>query len=152
MDYGRLTDHMGKKIDFTNVILIMTSNVGAEEIIKEKVGFLGSHSSNDNEKAISNFFSPEFRNRLDAIINFDKLNKKDSMKIVDKFLMELESQLADKDVTLNVSVLAKNKIQELGFDIINGARPMARVIQEKIKIPISELNLKIKEPLWFHKG
>ena len=76
MDYGRLTDHMGKKIDFTNVILIMTSNVGAEEIIKEKVGFLGSHTSNDNEKAISSFFSPEFRNRLDAIINFDKLKKK----------------------------------------------------------------------------
>ena len=73
----------GKKIDL-NVILIMTSNVGAEEIIKE-VGFLGSHSSNDNEKAISNFFSPEFRNRLDAIINFDKLSKKDSMRIVDKF-------------------------------------------------------------------
>ena len=151
MDYGRLTDHMGKKIDFTNVILIMTSNVGAEEIIKEKVGFLGSHTSNDNEKAISNFFSPEFRNRLDAIINFDKLNKKDSMKIVDKFLMELESQLADKDVTLNVSVLAKNKIQELGFDIINGARPMAKVIQEKIKIPISELILKSKNLSGFIK-
>ena len=151
MDYGRLTDHMGKKIDFTNVILIMTSNVGAEEIIKEKVGFLGSHSSNDNEKAISSFFSPEFRNRLDAIINFDKLGKKDSMKIVDKFLMELESQLVDKDVSLNVSVLAKNKIQELGFDIVNGARPMAKVIQEKIKIPISELILKSKNLSGFIK-
>ena len=151
MDYGRLTDHMGKKIDFTNVILIMTSNVGAEEIIKEKVGFLGSHSSNDNEKAISNFFSPEFRNRLDAIINFDKLSKKDSMRIVDKFLMELESQLVDKDVTLNVTASAKNKIQDLGFDTINGARPMAKVIQEKIKIPISEFILKSKKLSGFIK-
>tara|TARA_B100000287_G_scaffold428819_1_gene480911 strand:- start:280 stop:2550 length:2271 start_codon:yes stop_codon:yes gene_type:complete len=145
MDYGRLTDHMGKKIDFTNVILIMTSNVGADQIIKEKVGFLATYSSNDNEKALSNFFSPEFRNRLDAVINFAKLSKKDSMKIVDKFLMELESQLVDKDLSLNVTQLAKNKIQELGFDIINGARPMAKVIQEKIKIPISEIILKSKK-------
>ena len=145
MDYGRLTNHMGKKIDFTNVILIMTSNVGADQIIKEKVGFLATYSSNDNEKALSNFFSPEFRNRLDAVINFAKLSKKDSMKIVDKFLMELESQLVDKDLSLNVTQLAKNKIQELGFDIINGARPMAKVIQEKIKIPISEIILKSKK-------
>ena len=76
MDYGRLTDHMGKRIDFTNVILIMTSNVGANEIVKEKVGFLGNFASNDNEKEINSFFSPEFRNRLDAVINFDKLGKK----------------------------------------------------------------------------
>ncbi|MAZ46153.1 MAG: ATP-dependent Clp protease ATP-binding subunit ClpA [Rickettsiales bacterium] len=146
MDYGRLTDHMGKRIDFTNVILIMTSNVGANELIKEKVGFLANFSSNDNEKEINSFFSPEFRNRLDAIINFDKLRKKESIKIVDKFLMELESQIVDKDLTLNVTTSAKNRIQELGFDVINGARPMARVIQEKIKIPLSEILLKTKKP------
>ncbi len=146
MDYGRLTDHMGKRIDFTNVILIMTSNVGANEIIKEKVGFLPNSTANDNEKEINSFFSPEFRNRLDAIINFDKLGKKESIKIVEKFLMELESQLVDKDLTLNVTASAKTRIQELGFDVINGARPMARVIQEKLKIPLSEILLKTKRP------
>ena len=146
MDYGRLTDHMGKRIDFTNVILIMTSNVGASQIIKEKVGFLANFTANDNEKEINSFFSPEFRNRLDAIINFDKLGQKESIKIVEKFLMELESQLVDKDLTLNVTASAKNKIQELGFDVINGARPMARVIQEKLKIPLSEILLKTKKP------
>ncbi len=146
MDYGRLTDHMGKRIDFTNVILIMTSNVGANEIIKEKVGFLANFTANDNEREINSFFSPEFRNRLDAIINFDKLGKKESIKIVEKFLMELELQLVDKDLTLNVAVSAKNRIQELGFDVINGARPMGRVIQEKIKIPLSEILLKTKTP------
>ena len=145
MDYGRLTDHMGKKIDFTNVILIMTSNVGADQIIKEKVGFLANYTSNDNEKEVNSFFSPEFRNRLDAIINFEKLGKRDSLKVVDKFLMELELQLVDKDLTLKVTPDAKNKILELGFDPINGARPMAKIIQEKIKIPISELILKSKK-------
>tara|TARA_B100000963_G_scaffold205814_1_gene179239 strand:- start:403 stop:2673 length:2271 start_codon:yes stop_codon:yes gene_type:complete len=146
MDYGKLTDHMGKKIDFTNVILIMTSNVGANEIIKEKVGFLANFTANDNDKEINSFFSPEFRNRLDSIINFEKLGKKESIKIVEKFLMELESQLVDKDLTLNVTASAKNRIQELGFDVINGARPMARVIQDKIKIPLSEILLKTKKP------
>ena len=137
---------MGKRIDFTNVILIMTSNVGASQIIKEKVGFLANFTANDNEKEVNSFFSPEFRNRLDAIINFDKLGQKESIKIVEKFLMELESQLVDKDLTLNVTASAKNKIQELGFDVINGARPMARVIQEKLKIPLSEILLKTKKP------
>tara|TARA_Y100001954_G_C15436114_1_gene419202 strand:- start:155 stop:619 length:465 start_codon:yes stop_codon:yes gene_type:complete len=124
----------------------MTSNIGANEIIKEKVGFLANSTANDNEKEINNFFSPEFRNRLDAIINFEKLGKKESIKIVEKFLMELESQLVDKDLTLSVTTSAKNRIQELGFDVVNGARPMARVIQEKIKIPLSEILLKTKKP------
>ncbi|MFL2678855.1 MAG: ATP-dependent Clp protease ATP-binding subunit ClpA [Alphaproteobacteria bacterium] len=145
MDYGRLTDHMGKSIDFTNVILIMTSNIGANEIIKEKIGFLGDFSNNDNEKAISSFFSPEFRNRIDAIINFQMLGRKESMKIVDKLLMELETLLVDKDLTLNVSEKVKKKVQDLGFDKNNGARPMAKVIQEKIKVPLSEIILKSKQ-------
>ena len=145
MDYGRLTDHLGKSIDFTNVILIMTSNIGANEIVKEKVGFLGDFSETDNKEAIKKFFSPEFRNRLDAVVNFRMLDEKNSMKVVDKFLMELESLLIDKDLSLNVSKLAKQKILELGFDVLNGARPMGRIIEEKIKIPLSEFILKSKK-------
>ena len=145
MDYGRLTDHLGKNIDFTNVILIMTSNIGANEIIKEKVGFLGNISETDNKSAINKFFSPEFRNRLDATVNFKMLSKKNSMKVVDKFLMELESLLIDKNLNLNVSKFAKQKLFELGFDFVNGARPMARIIEQKIKIPLSEFILKSKE-------
>ena len=146
MDYGRLTDHLGKNIDFTNVILIMTSNIGANEIVKERVGFLGEFSEADNNNAIKKFFSPEFRNRLDAVINFKMLNEKNSLKIVDKFLMELESQLMDKNLSLNVTSAAKKMILDLGFDLVSGARPMARVIQEKIKIPLSEFILKSKNP------
>ena len=142
MDYGKLTDHLGKKVDFTNVILIMTSNIGAEDLVKEKVGFLGENVKEDNHKAISKFFSPEFRNRLDSIVNFEMLNKQNSIKVVEKFLMELESVLIDKNIALNVSEEAKLKILDLGFDHVNGARPMARVIEEKIKLPIAELMLK----------
>ncbi len=144
MDYGKLTDHLGKGIDFTNVILIMTSNVGASDLVKEKVGFLGNQSENDNAKAVNNFFSPEFRNRLDAVVNFKMLNEKNCMKVVDKFLMELEAILVDKDLTLNVSQNAKKKLLDLGFDAINGARPMARIIQEKIKVPLSDILLQKK--------
>ena len=142
MDYGKLTDHLGKKVDFTNVILIMTSNIGADDLIKENVGFLGENIKNDNEKAVQKFFSPEFRNRLDAIVNFEMLNKNNSIKVVDKFFMELESILIENNISLNVTDNAKAKILELGFDLINGARPMARIIQEKIKVPLSEIMLK----------
>ena len=144
MDYGKLTDHLGKTVDFTNVILIMTSNVGAGELDKESVGFLSNSSKNDNEKIINNFFSPEFRNRLDAIVKFQMLNSSNSMKVVDKFLMELESLLVEKDLSLNVTINAKKKLLELGFDSKNGARPMARIIQEKIKIPLAEVLLQYK--------
>ncbi len=142
MDYGKLTDHLGKKVDFTNVILIMTSNIGAEEIVKENVGFLGENSVNDNQKAITKFFSPEFRNRLDSIVNFEMLNKQNSIKVVDKFLMELELMLMDKNISLSVGELAKSELLDLGFDMVNGARPMARVIENKIKIPLADLMLK----------
>jgi len=144
MDYGKLTDHLGKTVDFTNVILIMTSNVGASELVKENIGFLESNSKLDNEKEIKNYFSPEFRNRLDAVVNFQMLNSIDSLKVVEKFLIELESLLVEKDLSLNVSKIAKQKLLEMGFDVNYGARPMERVIQEKIKIPLSELLLKIK--------
>ena len=85
MDYGKLTDHLGKKVDFTNVILIMTSNIGAEDLVKEKVGFLGENVKEDNQKAISKFFSPEFRNRLDSIVNFEMLNNKIQSKLLKSF-------------------------------------------------------------------
>ena len=142
MDYGKLTDHLGKKVDFTNAILVMTSNVGAVDIVREKIGFLNDKSVKDNEKAIQNFFSPEFRNRLDATVNFKMLDKNNSLKIVDKFLMELELQLFEKEISLNVTQKAKDSLLNLGFDSVNGARPMARVIQDQIKIPLANLLLK----------
>ncbi len=147
MDYGKLTDHLGKKVDFTNVILIMTSNIGAEDIVKEKVGFLGENVKDDNQKAISKFFSPEFRNRLDSIVNFEMLNKQNAIKVVEKFLMELESILINKNITLSINDKAKSKILELGFNNIDGARPMARVIEEKIKLPLADIMLKKNENL-----
>ena len=147
MDYGKLTDHLGKKVDFTNVILIMTSNIGAEDIVREKVGFLGENAKDDNQKAISKFFSPEFRNRLDSIVNFEMLNKQNAIKVVDKFLMELESILINKNITLSINEKAKSKILELGFNNINGARPMARVIEEKIKLPLADIMLKKNDKL-----
>ena len=147
MDYGKLTDHLGKKVDFTNVILIMTSNIGAEDIVREKVGFLGENAKDDNQKAISKFFSPEFRNRLDSIVNFEMLNKQNAIKVVEKFLMELESILINKNITLSINEKAKSKILELGFNNIDGARPMARVIEEKIKLPLADIMLKKNDNL-----
>ena len=120
----------------------MTSNVGAIDIVRDKIGFLNEKSIQDNEKAIKNFFSPEFRNRLDAIVNFKMLNKAHSLKIVDKFLMELENLLFEKELSLSVTKEAKLVLLEKGFDPINGARPMAKVIQDKIKVPLADLLLK----------
>ena len=142
MDYGKLTDHLGKTVDFSNVILIMTSNIGASDIVREKIGFFDNKNQVDIDKALQNFFSPEFRNRLDAVVQFNMLNEKNCLKVVDKFLIELESLLVDKNYLLNVSKSAKLMLLELGFDSQNGARPMARIIQEKIKVPLSELLLK----------
>tara|TARA_Y100000589_G_scaffold248348_1_gene236353 strand:+ start:364 stop:2100 length:1737 start_codon:yes stop_codon:yes gene_type:complete len=145
MDYGKLTDHLGKTVDFANTILIMTSNIGASDLVKEKIGFFNDKmSEQDNDKAVKNFFSPEFRNRLDGVIHFKMLNQENCLKIVDKFLIELESLIVDKDLILNVSELAKKKLLEWGFDLENGARPMSRVIQENIKIPLADLILKSK--------
>ncbi|PPR40404.1 MAG: ATP-dependent Clp protease ATP-binding subunit ClpA [Alphaproteobacteria bacterium MarineAlpha8_Bin1] len=145
MDYGKLTDHLGKTVDFSNVILIMTSNIGASDLVRDKIGFFNDKMSEvDNDKAVKNFFSPEFRNRLDNVIHFKMLNQDNCMKIVDKFLIELESLIIDKDLVLSVSDLAKKKLLEWGFDHENGARPMSRIIQENIKIPLAELILKNK--------
>ncbi len=144
MDYGKLTDHLGKTVDFTNVILIMTSNVGAAEMSKERIGFFGNHSTPDNDDTINSYFNPEFRNRLDAIVDFDVLNTSNSLRVVDKFLFELESMLIEKKIALSISSLAKKELMKLGFDANFGARPMARVIQEKISVPMAEILLKNK--------
>ena len=141
MDHGKLKDHLGKSVDFTNVILIMTSNIGAKNLFKEKIGFLSNGSKIDNDESINEYFSPEFKNRLDAIIEFERLNEKNSLKIVDKFILELENILDDKNLTLQVSTKAKNYLFRKGFDKKNGARPMAKIITSEIKVPISNLIL-----------
>lgn len=140
MDYGKLTDNNGKTIDFRNVILIMTTNAGAAEIAKTPIGFgreVGSMDYADND-AIMKTFTPEFRNRLDAIVPFANLTPKTVEKVVDKFVMQLEAQLADKNVTIELSEDARKYLAEKGYDVTMGARPLSRIIQEKIKRPLAE--------------
>lgn len=142
MDYGKLTDNNGKTVDFRNVILIMTTNAGASDLAKTPVGFgreVGGDGAGyaDNE-AITRMFTPEFRNRLDAIVPFRNLSRETVEKVVDKFVIQLEAQLADKNVTIELSAEARAHLAELGYDPAMGARPLARVIQEKIKRPLAE--------------
>ena len=138
MDYGKLTDHNGKSIDFRNVILIMTTNAGAVDISKKKIGFNSSRSSTDSDEAINKLFSPEFRNRIDSIIHFNHLTPEIVLSIVDKFIIQIEAQLDDKGVTINIDQLAKEYLSKKGYDEVYGARELGRVIQEKIKKPIAE--------------
>ena len=138
MDYGKLTDHNGKSVDFNNVILIMTTNAGAIDLSKKRIGFNSSRSKEDNREAIDKLFSPEFRNRIDSIIHFNHLNEKIVFSIVDKFIIEVEAQLDSKGVTLSLDKETKKFIADEGFDEIYGARQLSRVIQEKIKKPIAE--------------
>ena len=138
MDYAKLTDHNGKTIDFRNVVLIMTTNAGAMDISKKAIGFNSKRSSNDNQEAINKIFSPEFRNRIDATIHFNHLNKDIVFLIVDKFIIEVEAQLDDKGVTLSIDQLAKEYLAKKGYDEVYGARELSRVIQEEIKKPIAE--------------
>ena len=133
MDYGKLTDHNGKSIDFRNIVLIMTTNAGASDLAKPAVGFAREDRTGDDEDAIKRTFTPEFRNRLDAIIGFAQLGPKVVARVVDKFVGELESQLADRGVTIKLSDDARAWLAERGFDKQNGARPLARVIQEHVK-------------------
>ena len=138
MDYGKLTDHNGKTIDFRNVILIMTTNAGAIDISKKRIGFNTVKSSEDNSEAINKMFSPEFRNRIDSIIHFNHLNKKVVLSIVDKFIIEVEAQLEDKGVSLSINNEAKEFLANKGYDEVYGARELGRVIQEQVKKPMAE--------------
>ncbi len=142
MDYGKLTDNNGKTIDFRNVILIMTTNAGASDMAKTPIGFgreIGDSGDNysDNE-AITKTFAPEFRNRLDAIVPFQNLSQTTVEKVVDKFVIQLEGQLAGKNITIELSSDARKFLAREGFDPAMGARPLSRIIQEKIKRPLAE--------------
>ena len=138
MDYGKLTDQNGKKIDFRNIILIMTTNAGAEDLQKSQIGFNKSINKDGDLESINKIFSPEFRNRLESIVQFNVLNKDTVKKIVEKFVIELETQLGERDVIINLTDKASNLISKLGFDEKMGARPLNRVIDEKIKKPLAD--------------
>ncbi len=138
MDHGTLTDNNGRKADFRNVILVMTSNAGAFEMDRSAIGFTTADHSSDGLDAIRKMFSPEFRNRLDAIVPFKALTPDVIEHVVDKFVIELEAQLESKGVTLELSVPARKWLANEGYDAKMGARPMARVIQETIKRPLAE--------------
>ena len=138
MDNGQLTDTNGKKIDFRNVILIMTTNAGASDAAKFAIGFAGGKRSEETEAAIKRLFTPEFRNRLDAIINFKGLSANTIDKVVEKFILQLEVQLADRQITFEVEPDATRWIAARGFDDDMGARPLSRVIQEHVKKPIAD--------------
>lgn len=138
MDHGTLTDNNGRKADFRNIILIMTTNAGASETNRSSIGFTRQDHSGDSLQVIDKQFSPEFRNRLDAIIPFKSLPLDVVAQVVDKFMFELESQLAEKRVSIVLEPEARLWIAERGFDPLMGARPMSRVIQEKIKKPLAD--------------
>ena len=141
MDHGTLTDNNGRKADFRNVILVMTTNAGAETISRRTIGFTTQDHSTDGMEAINKMFSPEFRNRLDSIVQFQPLGEDVILTVVDKFLTELQGQLDEKRVTLDVDEDARLWLVEKGYDIHMGARPMARIIQEHIKKPLAEMVL-----------
>jgi ATP-dependent Clp protease ATP-binding subunit ClpA len=138
MDHGKLTDHNGKQVDFRNVILIMTTNAGAQDLAKAAYGFTRSKREGDDIEAINRMFAPEFRNRLDSVITFAHLPHEVIAKVVDKFVLQLEAQLADRDVTIELSEEAAKWLIEHGYDEQMGARPMARIIQEHIKKPLAD--------------
>jgi len=138
MDHGKLTDHNGKIVDFRNVILIMTTNAGAADMAKEAIGFAREGREGEDADAIKKMFTPEFRNRLDAVIAFAGLTPEIVGRVVEKFVMQLEAQLADRNVTIELSSGAKEWLAERGYERLYGARPLARVIQEYIKKPLAE--------------
>ena len=138
MDHGKLTDHNGKVVDFRNVILIMTTNAGAADLAKPAIGFGRALREGEDEEAINLLFTPEFRNRLDAMIGFRSLSPEVMSQVVDKFIIELEGQLSDRNVIIELSEEARAWLAEKGYDPQFGARPLARVIQETIKKPLAE--------------
>ncbi|KAK0362720.1 hypothetical protein LTR94_018252 [Friedmanniomyces endolithicus] len=141
MDHGSLTDNNGRKSDFRNVVLVLTTNIGAESISRVSIGFMDQDNSNDNQDAMKKAFSPEFRNRLDSVIQFKALPTTVIENVVDKFLTELQAQLDDKKVILEVDQSAREWMAENGYDRLMGARPMQRLIQEHLKKPLAEMIL-----------
>jgi ATP-dependent Clp protease ATP-binding subunit ClpA len=138
MDHGKLTDHNGKSVDFRNVILIMTTNAGAAMMSKAAIGFGREKREGEDQAEIERLFAPEFRNRLDAVIAFSNLPAEVVAQVVDKFVIQLETQLADRNVTIELSDEARKWLAQKGFDPLYGARPLARVIQDNVKKPLAE--------------
>ena len=138
MDHGTLTDNNGRKADFRHVTIVMTTNAGAQEMSRASVGFTTQDHATDGMEALKKLFSPEFRNRLDSIIQFAPLDQKSVKRVVDKLIVELEAQLEKSDVTIELEPAARQWIADRGYDKSMGARPMARVIQEHIKRPLAE--------------
>ena len=138
MDHGKLTDHNGRTTDFRNVIIIMTSNAGAAEMSKNAMGFGRDKREGEDTAAIERTFTPEFRNRLDAVISFGALPKTVIMQVVEKFVLQLEAQLIDRNVHIELSSSAAEWLADKGYDEKMGARPLGRVIQEHIKKPLAE--------------
>jgi ATP-dependent Clp protease ATP-binding subunit ClpA len=138
MDHGTLTDNNGRKADFRHVIIVMTTNAGAAEMARATIGFVGQDNATDGMEAIRRLFSPEFRNRLDAIVQFEGLDAETIQRVVEKLLLEVEAQLEQKGVALHVDEAAREWIAKRGYDPKMGARPMARVIQEHVKRPLAE--------------
>ena len=141
MDHGSLTDNNGRKSDFRNVVLVLTTNIGAESIVRSSIGFTEQDHSTDNQDAMKRAFSPEFRNRLDGVIQFKALPTTVIDSVVDKFLTELQAQLDDKQVVLEVDQSARDWLSTNGYDRLMGARPMQRLIQEHLKKPLAEMIL-----------
>ncbi|HEY2623507.1 MAG TPA: AAA family ATPase, partial [Dyella sp.] len=135
---GVLTDTNGREANFKNVVVVMTTNAGAQQASRRGIGFVKQNHSMDAMEVIRRMFTPEFRNRLDAIIQFNALDFEHILRVVDKFLIELESQLTEKHVSLDVDADARRWLAEHGFDPQMGARPMARVILEKVKRPLAD--------------
>jgi ATP-dependent Clp protease ATP-binding subunit ClpA len=138
MDNGKLTDHHGKTVDFRNVILIMTTNAGASDMARESLGFGNLTREGEDEEAVKKMFTPEFRNRLDAIVPFGYLPTEVVARVVEKFILQLELQLADRDVHISLDDESKAWLTKRGYDKLYGARPMGRLIQEKVKQPLAE--------------
>ena len=138
MDHGTLTDNNGRKADFRHVIIVMTTNAGAQEMARTAIGFTHADNASDGMEAIRRIFTPEFRNRLDAVIQFAPLSTLTIERVVDKLILEVESQLEQKGVTITLDDAARRWIAEKGYDPKMGARPMARTIQEHIKRPLAE--------------
>ncbi|MGB2574227.1 MAG: AAA family ATPase, partial [Henriciella sp.] len=138
MDNGTLTDAVGRKVDFRNVILVMTTNAGASDAAKNAIGFGRGKKDDEQEEALKRLFTPEFRNRLDSVITFGGLTPEIIEQVVEKFILQLEIQLSDRNVSIELDSAAKAWLAKRGFDSDFGARPLARVISEHVKKPMAE--------------